>query len=86
MTAEEILKASVAYNERTCKLRVIGGDAILSQEEYVTFNKNQDFIAGAEWADKTMIDKACKYLYRKLENGKKLNTQLIDELREIIKE
>ena len=50
MTQEEILKASVAYNERTGKLRVIGGDAILSQEEFLTFNKNLDFIAGAKWA------------------------------------
>ena len=60
MIHEEILKASVAYNERTGKLRVIGGDAILSQEEYITFNKNPDFIAGAKLADKTMIEKACE--------------------------
>lgn len=53
MTRKEILEASVAYNERTGKLRVIGGDAILSQEEYLAFNKNLDFIAGAEWADFT---------------------------------
>ena len=44
------------------------------------------FKAGAEWADKSMIDKVCKYLYRKLENGKKLSSQLIDNLRKPMEE
>lgn len=48
---EERIQASVAYNEQHGKLRVIGGSAILSDEEFITFNKNPDFIAGAEWAD-----------------------------------
>lgn len=50
MTKEEIIKASVAYNERNGKLRVFGGSAILSDDEYFAFNKNPDFIAGVEWA------------------------------------
>ena len=83
---EEIQNASVAYNEKIGKLLVIGGDSILSEEEYLEFNKNPSFIAGAEWADKTMLDKVCKYLYRKLENGKKLSSQLIDNLRKAMEE
>lgn len=43
------------------------------------------FIIGAEWADRTMLDKVCKYLYRKLENGKVLSSQLIDDLRYTMK-
>lgn len=54
---EEIRNASVAYNEKAGKLLVIGGDSILSEEEYLEFNKNPSFIAGEEWADKTMLDK-----------------------------
>lgn len=59
---EEIQNASVAYNEKIGKLLVIGGDSILSEEEYLEFNKNPSFIAGAEWADKTMLDKVCEWL------------------------
>ena len=44
------------------------------------------FKAGAEYADRTMIDKVCKYLYRKLENGKILSSQLIDDLRKYMEE
>lgn len=50
---EEVRNASVAYNEKAGKLLVIGGDSILSEEEYLEFNKNPSFIAGAEWADST---------------------------------
>lgn len=48
---EERIQASVAYNEQHGKLRVIGGSAILSDEEFTAFNKNPDFIAGATWSD-----------------------------------
>jgi len=44
------------------------------------------WIEGAEWADKTMIDHVCKYLYRKFENGKVLSSQLIDDLRKAMEE
>lgn len=50
---EEMRNASVDYNEKAGKLLVIGGDSILSEEEYFEFNKNPSFIAGAEWADRT---------------------------------
>ena len=48
---EEVRNASVTYNEKCGKFLVIGGDNILSEEEYLEFNKNPSFIAGAEWAD-----------------------------------
>ena len=44
------------------------------------------FKAGAKWADGSIIDKVCKYLYRKLENGKVLSSQLIDNLRKEMEE
>ena len=67
MTREEqIIQASVAYNEQRGKLNVIGGSAILSDEEFIIFNKNPDFIEGAKWADKTMIDKTCEWLEENL--------------------
>ena len=53
--------------------------ALYFPKDYV---KENDYIAGAECADKTMLDKVCKYLYRKLENGKVLSSQLIDDLRQ----
>lgn len=59
---EEIRNASVAYNEKYGKLLVIGGDSILSEEEYLEFNKNPSFIAGAEWADRTMLDKVYDFI------------------------
>ena len=65
---EEIRNASVTYNEKAGKLLVMGGDNILSEEEYLEFNKNPSFIAGAMWADRTMLDKACEWLK---ENGGK---------------
>ena len=59
---EEVRNASVAYNEKVGKLLVMGGDNILSEEEYLEFNKNPSFIAGAEWADKTMLDKVYDFI------------------------
>lgn len=56
---KEILQASVCYNESIGELNVIGGDSMLSEEEYYSFNKNPHFIAGAKWADEhphKMID------------------------------
>lgn len=65
---EERLKASVAYNEQHGKLNVIGGYAILSDEERLYFNQNPAFIAGVEWADAhprkglVDIDKVCDWM------------------------
>lgn len=37
----------------------INSDAVLAENMQLAFG---DFINGAEWADKTMIDKACKWI------------------------
>ena len=69
MTREEqIVQASVRFNAERNMLNVIGGSAILSEEEFMRFNKNPSFIAGAEWSDENPrkglvdIDKAVKFL------------------------
>ena len=65
---KEIIKASVDYNADKGKLRVIGGDAILSDEEFIAINQNISFIDGVKWADQhprkglVDIEKACKKL------------------------
>lgn len=61
MTREEqIREASVDYQLST-NPRAIGGDAFADMAREM--NVNPSFIAGAKWADKQMIDKACD-LYR----------------------
>lgn len=47
---EEIEKAAFNY---------INSDAVSAENMQLAFG---DFINGAEWADKTMIDKACEWL------------------------
>ena len=42
-------EAAVKYQIETYGPRVIGGANVLSDEEYMQWNKNKDFIAGAEW-------------------------------------
>ena len=65
---KEIIKASVDYNADKGKLRVIGGDAILSDEEFIAINQNISFIDGVKWADKhprkglVDIEKVCEWL------------------------
>ena len=51
---EEIRKAAFEY---------IKSDAVKAGEEYTSFG---DFINGARWADKTMIDKAVEWLEENL--------------------
>lgn len=46
----------------------------------------KESINTAEWADKTMLDKVCHYLYHRLENGKKLTSNLIDDMRKAMEE
>lgn len=60
MTREEqIREASIDYQMSTSP-RVIGGDAFADFARKM--NVNSSFIAGAKWADQTMIEKACKWL------------------------
>lgn len=56
---EEIRQASIDHTISTRPM-AIGGDAFADMVE--DMNVNPAFIAGAEWADKTMIEKACKWL------------------------
>lgn len=57
---EEIREASIDY-QLSNDPRAMGGDAFADMAREM--NVNPSFIAGAKWADKTMIDKACE-LYR----------------------
>lgn len=58
---EQIIEAGIEYtmqNNPVC----IGGDNFYEQAK--EFNRNRSFEAGAKWADKTMVEKACKWLLR----------------------
>lgn len=66
MTREEqIREASIDYQLST-NPRVIGGDAFADFAREM--NVNQSFIAGAKWADKTMIEKACEWIEKHVED------------------
>lgn len=56
---EETRKASIEYQMGT-KPQALGGDAFADLIERC--NVNPSFIAGAEWADKTMLERACKFI------------------------
>lgn len=56
---EEIKQASIEYTIRNAPM-CIGGDAF--SEIIDKRNRNHAFEEGAKWADKTMIEKACKWL------------------------
>ena len=61
MTREEqIRKASIEYTFLRGTPKCIGGDAF--SEAVDEMNRNRAFEEGAKWADKTMIEKACKWL------------------------
>ncbi len=60
---EEIIDAGIEYtlqNRPMC----MGGDSFF--EEMREMNRNKSFEAGAKWADKTMIEKACDWLSKTL--------------------
>ena len=60
MTREQqIIQASIEYTIKTRPV-CIGGDAF--SELVDKMNRNHAFEEGAKWADKTMIEKACKWL------------------------
>ena len=63
---EEIRQASIEYtigNRPMC----IGGGAFSKMVDEL--NRNKSFEEGAKWADKTMIDKACKWIENYVENA-----------------
>lgn len=60
MTREEQIKeASIAYTEVNCP-KAIGGDYFRNKINQC--NTNHDFIEGAQWADKTMLQEVLKWL------------------------
>lgn len=48
---------------------VICGSGLLSEEEYINFNRNHHFEEGAIWADKTLIEKAHKWITEHVAKG-----------------
>ena len=56
---EEIIEAGINYTMKNRPI-VLDGDKLF--EEMREFNRNKAFEEGAKWADKTMIEKACKWL------------------------
>lgn len=56
---EEIKEASINYTMKNRPNVLAGGKF---SEEMREFNRNRHFEEGAEWADKTMIDKVCKWM------------------------
>lgn len=62
---EEIIDAGIEYtlqNRPMC----MSGDSFF--EEMREMNRNKSFEEGAKWADKTLIEKACKWLDRHKED------------------
>lgn len=87
-------QAAVEYQLKTRgRLNVIGGDAVLSEEEYMKFNSNKDFIAGAEWQKKQVseyLDKWMEHATRGSEKGNHIyhlgKIALILDIQEWLKE
>ena len=78
---EEIINAGIDYSINTCPV-CMGGAAF--GEKIREYNRNPSFEAGAKWADKTMIEKACKWL---LEGGYFVNnTETIDDFKRAMEE
>ena len=59
---KQIRQASIEYTIKD-KPMCIGGGAF--SEIIDEMNRNKAFEEGAKWADKTMIERACTYLYTK---------------------
>ena len=83
---EEIKEASINY-QLAKRPKAIGGDAFA--DEVRELNANPTFVKAAEWADKTMIEKVCKWIDDNIEkyilegrNGKPyISVALTDDLR-----
>jgi hypothetical protein len=78
---EEIEKAAFNY---------INSDAVSPENMQLAFG---DFINGAQWADKTMIEKACEWLKFNTnwddewdDMGKNMNYGMIEEFRKAMEE
>lgn len=63
---EEIRQASIEYTIGNRPMCIGGG---VFSEIVDELNRNKSFEEGAKWADKTMIDKACKWIENYVENA-----------------
>lgn len=78
---EEIVNAGIDYTISTRPV-CMGGAAF--EEKIRQYNRNPSFEAGAKWADKTMIEKACRWL---LDGGYFVNnTETIDDFKRAMEE
>ena len=66
---KEIIEAGIEYTMKN-RPNVLAGD--MFSEEMKIFNRNKHFEDGAKWADKTMIEKACKWLKDNFVNGREI--------------
>ncbi len=73
MTREEEIKREALFN---C-------NDIAGETDYKSTAAYEGFIQGAEWADKTMLDKACEWL-RNYNTGVR-GEEFINEFREAMK-
>ena len=81
MTQQQIIDAGIDYTISTSPV-CMGGSAF--EEKIRQYIRNPLFEAGAKWADKTMIEKACKWL---LEGGYFVNnTETIDDFKRAMEE
>lgn len=60
---------SIVYQLATHGPRVMGGGAILSEEDYKFWNINYDFKAGYEEGEKDMAERAIEWLEYAKESG-----------------
>lgn len=63
--AEQIIEAGIDY---TMSVRPMCVGGLAFEEDIRKMNRNKSFEEGAEWADKTMIDKAYKWIKENFEN------------------
>lgn len=74
---EEIRKAGIEYTMEHNPM-CIGGGAFADIVEEM--NRNYAFEAGAKWADKTMIDKACEWIEKNRNELSRVDTRGFVEL------
>lgn len=75
---EERIEASIDYQMSTNPM-ALGGAAF--EDMIRKMNVNHSFVAGAEWADKTMLDNVCEWLKCNLPYSSKPPYQVIEDLR-----
>ena len=82
---EERIEASIDYQMSTNPM-ALGGAAF--DDMIRKMNVNHSFVAGAEWADKTMLDKVCEWVkkhYIEYAHNRLGQEYIIDDLREAMK-